>query len=231
MYPGFIIAGRAMKATQYALDVLAHNIANTTTTGYKRDFPISRFEEELTAARLHETDYSQGPMMDTGEPLDLAVKGKALFVVATPAGPRYTRNGQFKITTNADESQLTTSNGLVVLGEEGPLILSGKGAVRIDISGRITEGGTSIGRLRMVWPTDPRDLTKEGAGFLRADTQPPPAVDFTVRQGYIEKSNVRIVEEMGALLAATRGHEASARSLKVLDRTLSRMLTVVRGRI
>ncbi len=232
MYTGFILAGRAMKAAQYAVDVLSNNIANANTAGYKRDYPVTRFTDELESARAYETDMSQGPIVPTGEPLDLALDGEAMFVVSTPGGLRYTRDGRFRVAGTGGELRLVTAQGYAVMGEGGPLSLTGSGGpVEVDASGRLRQGGTEAGRLRIVWPGDPGALAKEGAGLFRAEAAPPPARDFSVRQGFIEKSNVRTVEEMGALLAASRGHEATARSLRVINRTLQKLLSVVRGRV
>src|SRR5579872_644462 len=167
-------------ALERELDVVANNIANINTTGYKADG--SMFEEFLsssargagTASRVSFVqdrgtwrDMSAGPIEHTGNPLDVAVSGKGFLVVQTPRGERYTRNGLFQI--NAD-GELVTSDGYQVLGDGGPIKLQRTDRqVQISADGTISvrEGSSKVdsqrGKLRLVSFANMQQLQKDSS--------------------------------------------------------------------
>ncbi|MGA2566034.1 MAG: flagellar basal-body rod protein FlgF [Pseudolabrys sp.] len=207
------------------MDVVANNIANLNTTGYKADGSV--FEEYLTsAARSDQTgsrvsfvrdrgvwhDMSQGPIERTGNPLDVAVDGTGFLVVQTPRGERYTRNGALQINTSG---QLVTSDGFPVLGDGGPITLQANDRqVQISRDGTISvrEGASNVdsarGKLRLVTFTDPQQLQKDGSSTFNptAGAQPQPATTGGIIQGVVEKSNVRGVVEMSRMIEITRAY-------------------------
>ena len=208
------------------MDVVANNIANMNTTGYKADGSL--FEEFLSsAARSGESggrvsfvrdrgvwhDMSQGPIERTGNPLDVAVDGKGFLVVQTPNGERYTRNGSLQIGATG---QLVTSDGNPVLGEGGPIQLQPNDRqVQISRDGTISvrEGTSKVdsvrGKLKLVTFTNPQQLQKDGSStFNPADgVQPQPAAKGGgIIQGALEKSNVRGVAEMSRMIEITRSY-------------------------
>jgi len=216
------------------LDVVANNIANMNTTGYKADGSL--FEEYLnSAARADGTgsrvsfvldrgiwhDLSQGPISHTGNPLDVAIDGNAFLVVQTPRGERYTRNGALQINATG---QLVTSEGDPVLGDSGPITFQPNDhQVSISRDGTVSvrEGSSNTdsarGKLRLVTFTNRQHMKKDGGSTFTAPNgqQPIPAPpDAGLVQGAVEKSNVRGVVEMSRMIEITRAYSDVAAMLK-----------------
>jgi flagellar basal-body rod protein FlgF len=210
------------------LDVVANNIANLNTTGFKADGSL--FEEYLNSnARADHTgarvsyvrdrgtwhDLSAGPLEKTGNPLDVAIDGSALMVVQTPRGERYTRNGSFQINGSGE---LVTSEGFQVLGEAGPLKFQPTdNQVSISADGTISvrEGNAKTdsqrGKLRMVAIANAQNLKKDGGStFSVVGDAPQPTTGSRVVQGAVEKSNVRAVVEMTRMIEVSRAYTSVA---------------------
>ena len=208
------------------MDVVANNIANLNTTGYKADGSV--FEEYLSsAARADRTggrvsfvrdrgmwhDMSQGAAERTGSPLDVAIDGPGFLVVQTPQGDRYTRNGSMQINATG---QLVTSDGYAVLGDGGPITLQPNDRqIQISRDGTLSvrEGTSNVdsarGKIRLVTFANPQQLQKDGNGTFNpiAGAQPQPAEATSgLIQGSIEKSNVRGVVEMSRMIEITRAY-------------------------
>lgn len=215
------------------LDVVANNIANINTTGYKADGSL--FEEYLaSAARAEQTgarvsfvrdrgtwhDMTPGPIEQTGNPLNVAIDGKGFLAVQTARGERYTRNGALQINGTG---QLVTSDGNPVLGESGPIVLQPTDhQVTISRDGTISvrEGTANTdslrGKLRLVAFSDSQNLQKDGSStFVATDgTAPQPTKTASILQGSIEKSNVRGVIEMSRMIEITRTYTQVASILQ-----------------
>jgi flagellar basal-body rod protein FlgF/flagellar basal-body rod protein FlgG len=214
-------------ALKRELEVVANNVANLNTNGYKADgsvfeeylMPGARADQFRGADRrlsyVHDRatwhDFSSGPVQQTGNPLDVAIDGDAFLVVQTPRGERYTRNGSFQLDATG---QLVTSEGYQVLGEGGPIqFQSTDRNVSIGADGTITvlEGTNTSsdavrGRLRLVRFERRGQLQKDGSSLFAAppDVTPQPAQKARVVQGKIEQSNVRGVVEMARMVEVTR---------------------------
>ncbi len=213
------------------LDVVANNIANINTTGYKADGSL--FEEFLGAARSGQAgsrvsfvqdrgvwhDMSPGPVEKTGNPLNIAIDGNAYLVVKTANGLRYTRNGALQIN---GKGELVTSEGNQVMGGAGPIILQPTDRqIQISDDGTIsvregTENTDSLrGQLKLVTFDNPQALQKDGSStFAAGDMEPKTPKDFRVIQGSIEKSNVRGVVEMSRMIEITRSYQQIAAILQ-----------------
>jgi flagellar basal-body rod protein FlgF len=215
------------------LDVIANNVANIATSGFKADGAL--FEEYLSSnARSAGTggrvsyvrdrglwrDMSQGPIERTGNPLDLAIDGKAFFAVQTAAGERYTRNGAFQI--NA-QGQLVTNEGNAVLGDAGPIVFQRNDRnISIGRDGTISvrEGTNTTdsirGKLRLVNFANPQLLQKDGGSNFTAPNgmAAQPVTDAGLVQGAVEKSNVRGVIEMSRMIEVTRAYTQIAAMLQ-----------------
>jgi flagellar basal-body rod protein FlgF len=218
-------------ALERQLDVVANNIANVNTSGYKADNTL--FEEYLNTP-AHEDNFvgrdrqvsfvqdrgtfrnfTQGPAEETKNPLDVAIDGSGFLTVQTPAGERYTRDGGLHIN---NLGQLVTVAGNPVLGTAGPIVFQPTDHdVNITPEGTVTvvEGNgrtDSIrGTLRLVNFADAQKLLKEGLnlysagdGTAQADTK------STVKQGFVEKSNVNAVVEMSRMMEISRAYTAIA---------------------
>ena len=210
------------------LEVVANNIANLDTAGYKADgsvfeeylMPVARAgafqgaDQRLSYVQDRATwhNFSAGPTRQTGNPLDVAIDGDAFLVVQTARGERYTRNGSLQI--NA-QGELVTSAGDRVVGEGGPIQFQpSDNKVAINPDGTITvrEGANAAsdsarGKLRLVSFDRVQTLLKDGSTLFRApEGAAPQPAPTTVRvlQGAIEQSNVRGVVEMARMLELTR---------------------------
>jgi flagellar basal-body rod protein FlgF len=218
------------------LGVIANNIANVNTAGYKAD--QSLFEEYLSSG-AHEdnfigrdrrvsyvqdrgtyTDFSQGSMQQTGNPLDVSIEGGGYLAVQTASGEQYTRDGNLQINS---QGQLTTVGGDVVLGNGGPIVFQPTDHdINISPDGTITvvEGSARVdsirGKMRVVNFANPQALRKQGSNLYSANAAGAAQVDqkSTVRQGYIEKSNVNAVGEMSRMIEVSRAYAQIANTLQ-----------------
>ncbi|PID76625.1 MAG: flagellar basal-body rod protein FlgF [Deltaproteobacteria bacterium] len=211
---------------EQAVDNIAQNLANVSTSGYKRSQvsfeAILRGQKQINEAEginytrvsQNRTDFSQGAIKETGNPLDLAIHGPGFFKVMAPGGLRYTRRGDFVIDA---EGVLRTRNGLQVLGNGGNQILvSGakNGRLAISKNGDIAitapDGTTSIaGRIGVVDIDDSGLLQKEEdtTYSLKPEGQEVPIEEPVVISGSIESSNVNMVEEMTGMINSYRTFE------------------------
>jgi flagellar basal-body rod protein FlgF len=217
------------------MDVVANNVANVNTNGYKADKPL--FQEFLTSGAHEDNfvgqdrrvsyvldsgtfkDLSPGQTEQTKNPLDLAIDGGGFLVVQTPAGERYTRDGALQIN---NQGQLVTAAGNPVLGNSGPIVFQPTDHdVSIAADGNITvlEGLNRIdsvrGKLRVVSFAQAQGLLKEGSNLYSAGTAAAqPDTASKVRQGFIEKSNVNSVVEMSRMIEVTRTYAQIANMLQ-----------------
>jgi len=228
------------------MEVVANNIANIDTTGYKADgsvfheylMPVARHgafqgnDQRLSFVHDRATwhNFGNGALKQTGNPLDVSIDGDAFLVVQTPRGERYTRNGALQINATG---QLVTLGGDPVLGDGGPIQFQPTDSnVSINPDGTITvrEAGNAAsdsqrGRLRLVRFDQVQTLLKDSSSMFRAPpgTAPVPAeTNVRVVQGSIEASNVRPVVEMARMIELTRSYTAIANLLQqASDRRLN----------
>jgi flagellar basal-body rod protein FlgF len=218
---GLYAAASGMVAQKTALDAIANNLANVATTGFKRDSVVfSTFGGVLAEVQGSQVagilaDTSEGPLQNTGRPLDLAIDGEGYFCIQTPDGVRYTRNGAFEVGTNGD---LVTKAGQLVLGQKGAIDLGNASQVEVTGDGRVLGDGAEVGRLRLA-ELPPESLTRVGDSQFDS-AEAPQEVEPEIRSGALEKSNVSVVSEMVAMIAATRHYEACAKALSVQDEIL-----------
>ena len=212
------------------LDIVANNIANANTTGFKTEDLMVRTEAAKPARTLGGTnpvkfvlddgvvrDFTQGAMTKTGGDFDLAIEGQGFFKVQTAAGERYTRDGRF--TTNP-EGKLVTQTGNPVLDEGGGEILIDpkQGPVTVGKDGIVSQGPLALGKIGVVRADDLSTLSKDGDNLYRntsnaALQQAPNAV---VHQGMLESSNVQSVVQITKLIEVQRAYESMA---KMMDNT------------
>ena len=199
-----------------SLDLLANNIANATTGGYKSDrefYSLYRAAEAESYSTMpvierRWTDFSQGSLRATGNPLDLALTGKGFFAVTGPAGPLYTRNGSFRVTASGI---LATPEGYPVRGNGGAALTAGPGGrLEIDSTGTVRQEGNIIGQLEIADFTSTAGLSKQGNNYFRSAS--PPASrqllpDTAVRQGHLEDSNTGSSETAIRLIDVMRQFE------------------------
>lgn len=244
MSDGIYVALSGAIAQQRALDVVANNVANAATTGFRAS-RVS-FREAVANARgaggpddplryavvaRVRADATEGALTTTGRPLDAAIQGRGYFAVETPAGPRYTRNGAFVV---AADGVLRGLGGAAVLdASERPLRLPEAARdVRIEADGSVVADGASVGRLRIVTFASPDALENEGAGLLRpaAGAAPEEARTPVLALGALEGSNVNAVAGLTDLIAATRGFDAFQRVIASFRQIDERTARDVAGR-
>lgn len=213
-----------MRSRMDQLDRLAADIANVGTTGYKSerssdaqaDRPEFRavLQSAIDVTRgTRRIDVKPGALETTGRSLDMAIDGEGFFVLDTPAGPRYTRNGHFSTST---DGTLVTDDGSAVQGTAGPIRL-GKGEVKVDADGTITAGGVAAGKLQIVNFTDPSMLASETGARLRSDASAPvPVAEPYVRGGSLEGSNVSVVDRVAQLTGVSRSFEALQKAISLV---------------
>lgn len=210
------------------LDVVANNIANLDTTGYKSDgsvfqeflMPVARAgafqgaDQRLSYVQDRATwhNFTPGATRPTGNPLDVTIDGDAFLVVQTPRGERYTRNGSLQLNATGE---LVTNSGDRVLGDGGPIQFQATdNNISINPDGTITarEGSSATsdsarGKLRLVRFDRVQTLLKDGSSLFRAPdglTPQPATTNTRIIQGAIEQSNVRPVIEMARMIELTR---------------------------
>ena len=243
MIKGLYSAFTAMEAAWRYQDVLANNIANADTAGFKREFATQQpFADVLLSqqapvpapisARIQQvvgqigtgtfiaefaTDFGQGMLRTTGNELDFALENGFFQVEASDGTVYATRDGRFGRDANGD---LVTSQGLFVLDENGQHINLPASAVSVTPDGTIQAQGSDVARLAILDFT-PNQLQRSGeAHFVATGPGQPPIGGPGLRQGLLEGSNSILVEEMTSLLAVQRTYQANQRVLSVLDGTL-----------
>lgn len=223
-----ITAGAAggLRARMDALDMLANNISNAATAGFKKDSEFySLFEDAesllwgsgTSAMPLVEkpwTDFSQGTISPTGAQTDLGISGPGLFAVNGPSGPLYTRNGNFRV---GPSGIVTTQEGYALRLAGGAALQVGPGAFDVAPDGTVRQGNTVLGRLELV-EFAPDALVKQGASLYR--TVDPavtgtPARTAEIHQGKLEGSNVSTSESAVRMVGLMRQFEALQKAISI----------------
>ncbi len=220
------------------LQVISHNLANVGTLGFKKEVGVIRpFQAYLAEGMLPSvregapisgpeltrvTDFSGGALKHTGNPLDIAIEGGGFLSVSTPMGEAYTRQGSLQL----DETgRLVTGSGHPVLGTRGEIRLT-TSTPRIDQTGTVWEGNTSVAQLKLVNIVRPETLMKTGEGLYQAGeaTDMLSGDGLRVRQGYAETANVVTMHEMIKLIETVRHFEASQKLVQGYDNMLDKAI-------
>lgn len=217
------------KATMGQQAAVAHNLANATTTGFRAELHKFRAVDVQSAAAPTRafvvdasvaSDFRSGPMIKTGATYDAAIQGSGMFAVQTPDGSEaYTRNGSFNVDANG---VLRTNTGLTVLGDSGPITIPPDNNIEIGQDGTITATPTTgarnaanaVGRFKLVNPAE-ADLIRGEDGLFRTGNTPA-AQDDTVKVagGFIEGSNVNVVEQMVSMISLARHFDMQTKLLE-----------------
>lgn len=255
----------AMAQTQ-RLDTIANNIANSTTPGFKRDdqvfkeyltanekppeviqiprdvasiesfYDMQGGDKSYVDAAGTYTDFSQGSLKVTQNPLDVALDGEGFFEVFTPQGPRMTRHGAFKIDGNG---QIVTKDGHPVLRAGDPaedpatrtFQVTGQSPISISANGEVFEGENSLGKLSVVTVAEKDTIEKQGGSLYafkkNAQIAINPIQNPSVKQGYLEMSNVNVVKEMTDMITTTRLFESAQKAINAYDGMNDKLINVV----
>jgi flagellar basal-body rod protein FlgG len=230
---------------QVRLEMLSNNLANVNTIGYKADLPLFRFAEPAQAAdpvtgdvpKLspylspidYATNFSEGALRQTGNPLDVAIVGSGFFAVQTPDGIQYTRKGSFSVN---DQGQLSTADGNAVMGQGGDIAIEGS---RVDISetGEVTVDGAVVDVLRIVDFEMPYRMRKVGdTRFVPAESavRPQDSRNFRIAQGAVEASNVDALRTMTEMIETLRVFESYQKAIRAADDATAKTVSEV-GRV
>ena len=222
---------------------VAHNMANATSTGFKTELHKLRAVQVQNAQMPTRAfvvdasvsdDFSTGPLQHTNRPLDMAVPGKGWFAVQMPDGTEgYTRNGNFEINANGI---LQTRTGLPVIGSGGPVTLPPDVEVAVGTDGTIStvprtgacNSTSTVDQLKLVNPPE-AELVRGGDGYFRLAGGNPAPADPAVRvaSGYLEGSNVNVVEQMVSMISLARQYEMQTKMLSTaqeMDRAASQLV-------
>jgi flagellar basal-body rod protein FlgF len=214
-------------ALQRQMNVVANNLANINTTGFKaenllfeeykmpvasdRDFPSGNQQMSYTQDWATVHDLQPGPVMQTGNPLDVALQGPGFLSVQTPNGVRYTKDGSLEIDASG---QLVDLNGYPVLGQGGPIQFDpSETDITIGEDGSISSSAGSKGKLAIAEFADPSALTRDGQN-LWSGAAPVAPTQTRMIQGAIEKSNVSGVREMTQMIQVQRAYETLAQLMQ-----------------
>lgn len=242
MIKGIYAAASGMLPRIQKQETISNNLANVNTPGYKRE---SVFLKQLNSAQARNfkaesewqipmtdeiyTDFSRGSLEFTGDDLHVAIDGDGFFTIQTPKGEAYTRNGNFHLDVNGT---LLNCDGLPVLSDSGEIQAEGGGDIHIGVDGAITINGEEYGKLQIVDFEKPYQLNKISAGLYapKPGTNQEDIEYAYVRQGYLEKANVDVIQEMVDMIASYRNFESDQKAIKILDETLGKTVNEI-GRI
>ncbi|MGE5314676.1 MAG: flagellar basal-body rod protein FlgF [Acidobacteriota bacterium] len=249
MIKGIFSSAKGMQPHSIKMEVIANNLANVDTTGFKKENVFLQVLDQEQALQREKaglgelaeldarefTDYTQGSFKTTSDPLDVALLGDGFFAVETPQGIRYTRNGNFSL---AQDGTIQTATGYPVLGTSGRLKIDNwsklsTADISISSRGELLVDKVLAGQLRVVDFPKPYELEKEGTSLFKPKdprTQPVDAdANTTVKQGMLEESNIDAIEEMVAMIELNRTYETDQRMTTIQDGTLDKAMDV--GRI
>jgi flagellar basal-body rod protein FlgG len=243
MIRGLYTAASGMMSSMRENNVISNNLANVNTTGFKKQTAINKSFPEAVLRRIDSTseeigtmgsgtaidevsvDHSAGNFKETSNPLDLAIKGDGFFVVQTPQGERYTRNGNFTLN---NQNQVVTQQGYPVRSENGLLEVPQGGKINID-NNQVMVDGQQVGQLRIRGFANKNGLVKEGENLFRRTPEAGNQFNTTgvVHQGFLEGANVNPVEEMTNMIQNSRAYQLDQKIVKMNDETLNKAVNQV----
>jgi flagellar basal-body rod protein FlgG len=226
MIKGIYTAARALDTRMRNLDIVANNLANINTAGYKREIPFSEMMDEAGHTQIiQSSDFRPGELSKTSNPLDLAVSGNGFFVVQNENGLEMTRNGKFSI---SNDGYLVNQQGYKVMGKSGAvnlnkLELNKDKELTVSNTGEIKVGDQIVDNLLIVKPEDPQESERTSGqnftvgtnGFSLANQG-----EYQIRQGYIEESNVNPIKEMQDMIVLNSEYDSAHKIINYLDKSL-----------
>ena len=252
MVRGLYTAYTGMRNQQHRLDTITNNLANSSTTGYKREGATAQAFDDMLMTKLKDgsegyvdrnvgtmslgvkigenyTDYTQGSFKATENTFDLAIGGSGFFTLSYTnkrgvESTTYTRDGSFTLNK---EGYLVTKDGDFVQGESGNIKLSRDADIVFDDDGTIYENGQYADKLLIADFEDYNYLEKFGENMYRpVEGITEKEGDFTINQGYLEMSNVNVISEMVEMIAITRNYETNQKFIQSTDSSLEQTVTL-----
>lgn len=247
MVKGLYTAYSGLINEQNRMDVLTNNLANADTNGYKKEGATSQSFDDVLAFKIKDTsespylakkignmnlgvkigenytDYSQGSFKVTNNTFDIAISGDGFFNVqftnkAGETSTKYTRDGSFTLDSSG---YLRTKDGDYVMGTRGRIRLNPNADTSIDSMGNITQNGTAVASLRITDFEDYNYLEHYGENYYEpVDGARTKEANVTLHSGYIETSNVQVVQEMVEMISTSRAYESNQKMIQTFDTTL-----------
>lgn len=237
MDSGYYAACAGLVARTQALDTIANNLANVSTSGFRASKNVfssllTSTDSDLSVLNQDANNYgvlsgtlldtSQGSLTPTGNDLDFAIDGTGYFQVQTSSGMVYSRGGSFRV---SPKGQLVTAAGDLVMGQNGPIAIPGA-PVTVSADGTITANGAIAGRLKLVeFPANTRIQSAGGTYYQAPGVTPVNATSSNVRQGMLESSNVNSIASLVELISAQREVETMRRALTMFNNEIDRTAT------
>jgi flagellar basal-body rod protein FlgF len=226
--------------TERRMEIISNNIANASTPGYKMMRPVFNVEKSegnsginnqqqdtYTSVADSYIHFSNAPLVESGNKLDIGIEGDGFFVISTKDGSMYTRNGQFAINK---EKKLVTFEGAPVLGQSGEITIEGAD-VRIEGDGSIFVDKTFVDKLKIVDFKDKKDLRNYGNSMfinMNKDNIETKSETYTIKQGFYETSNVDVIKEMIELMSTLRAYESYTKVDQFFSDMMSKIINVGR---
>ncbi|MEM8754059.1 MAG: flagellar hook-basal body complex protein [Pseudomonadota bacterium] len=235
--PGYVTLSR-QTALLHDMRLIANNIANMSTTGYRREGVVfAEIVDKLnvdggstsqTSAKVRVTDFSQGALKATGGDFDFAIEGDGFFLIETPDGQALTRSGSF---LRNEAGELVTASGLRVLGEGGGPLFFPPDAREIAVAtdGTVSADGAPVGRIAVVSVADPATLERREDGLFTTEEEPIEAEGAAVFHRFVENSNVDPVREMTRMIEVQRAYEMGQSFLETEDERARQAVRVLGG--
>ncbi|MEM7546942.1 MAG: flagellar hook-basal body complex protein [Pseudomonadota bacterium] len=216
--------------------IIANNIANMSSDGFRRESAVfTEIVDNLgvaggslsqTASRVRTTDFSLGGLRSTGGEFDFAIEGEGFFRIETAEGEALTRNGSF---ARSADGELVTASGRRVLGAGGvPLFFPADAtAINVGADGIISADGQPVGQLEIVTVEDLSDLRRREDGLFETDQPSIPAIEASLRHGFVERSNVDPVREMTRMIEVQRAYEMGQSFLETEDERIRQAVRIM----
>lgn len=221
-------AASGIRARMQSLDMLANNLANSSTAGFKSDresyglylspeaadSPEGTNPAILSVVQNRWTDFAQGTLVPTSNSTDLALNGKGFFVVNTPSGPLYTRGGSFHVSSTG---QLQTTDGYAVQGIDGkPIQLDNSKSFDVLPDGSVQQDGQQVSQIAVVDFDSPAMLAKRGGNYFSSSiTDPAPATQAEIQQGKLESGNSESAHSASRLVSILRQFESLQKAMTI----------------
>ncbi len=217
------------------LEIISRNLANINTAGFKKNMPAFRTfmddAESIQGTSISKIfiDHSQGSLKQTGNKLDMAINGKGYFAMESENGRKYTRSGHFLLNS---EMEIVNSVGWRLLGGGQALeVPKNVKEILVDGEGQIMVDGVRVGKVDVV-DFENKDILKEAgdSSFIANDgSEGETSESYEIQQGFIENSNVSVIDEMVNMISNSRNFEGNSRINKTFDRTLEMLISAANG--
>jgi len=228
MVNGIYHIARSLNSKIKSIDVLANNLANINSTGFKKQIPFQEYLNKNDEIQVKQTtDYAQGEVILSANPLDIAISGDGYFLIKTDNGTELTRNGKFHI---SDDGFLVNGNGDKVLGNNGEISFSDlmetdNPSITISKTGEIKIGETNVDSLAVVNLENPQEAMRTSNSnfavpndnYTTASPQ-----NYEIVQGYLEESNVNPILEMQTMIETNKDYESAYKIMRYLDQTMEK---------